>query len=58
MGFGKVVSSLSELIDEIGTCIDQGCKLVGKYNEQVDKFFELYDQNNCERIYQEIQKIL
>ena len=46
------------MINEIETCIDHDCKLEEKYNKQVDWFFELHDQNNCERIYQEIQKIL
>ena len=58
MGFGEIASSLNELINEIETCIDHDCKLEEKYNKQVDWFFELHDQNNCERIYQEIQKIL
>ena len=58
MGFGEVVFSLNKLINEIGTCISHDCKLAEKYNKQVDQFFELHDQNNSERIYQEIQKIL
>lgn len=49
-GFGQVVNTIDELINEIRKSLYEKYK----YEERVNSFFELNDQNNCERCYDEI----
>jgi len=57
-GFGKVLHKNEELINEIIDLIKNNCKMEEKYIKRVDKFFEYSDNNNCERVYNEIIKLL
>lgn len=49
-GFGPVVNTIDELINEIRESLYEKYR----YEERVNKFFEINDQNNCKRCYEEI----
>lgn len=55
-GFGKVINEEKELIKNIESIIKNDYYLEKKYEERIDKFFELHDNHNCERIYQLLSK--
>ena len=56
-GFGKVTYTAAELVDSLIESIENGVVLTEEYNKRIDRFFPLYDRNNCERIYNETVKI-
>lgn len=51
-GFGKVVESESKLLSSLKFIIENNYKLDKKYLKRVNSFFELYDNKNCERIFE------
>ncbi|MBO6195204.1 MAG: CDP-glycerol glycerophosphotransferase family protein [Bacilli bacterium] len=53
-GFGPVCYTVDELTKEFISIMNNGLKK--KYYERMDNFFELKDQNNCERIYDLLNK--
>lgn len=55
-GFGPVCKTVSETVSEISKIIDNNCQLEEKYLMRVKYFYSFHDQNNCERIYDEIIK--
>ena len=55
-GFGKVVDNEEILVSEILEICDKNFKLESEYKRRIESFFPLYDEQNCERIYQEIVK--
>ena len=57
MGFGKVVYDHDSLIKAFESCLEDNCIMKDIYVKRVKKFFELHDQKNCERIYNEITKL-
>lgn len=52
--FGKVCSTYEEVVDEMQKCFENNFVLEKVYSERLEAFFPLYDQNNCQRIYQKI----
>ena len=38
--------------------IKNDCKMEKKYKDRVDKFFAFSDDKNCERVYNEIKKLM
>ena len=56
-GFGKETFTAPALIEAVKEMLAQGVALSEDYSQRIDRFFPLYDKNNCERIYQEIEKI-
>ena len=56
-GFGPVVTSEDELIQQIDKYFATSFELEQKYCDRLDKFFKLRDKENCNRIYNEIIKI-
>lgn len=54
MGFGPVVESPDAVIQAIVESASDEFVLVDVYRERMDRFFPLYDQKNCERIYDAI----
>ena len=52
MGFGPVVDNVHAVIDAIEQCADNGFVPTDAYLNRMKTFFPLYDQKNCERIYQ------
>ena len=57
MGFGEKVERESELVNLIEKYIENGFVLQDKYKLRDEKFFALHDKKNCERIFQEIEKL-
>jgi CDP-glycerol glycerophosphotransferase (TagB/SpsB family) len=52
MGFGEVVEEQHHLVSLLEQYISSGCKLNKLYKQRIKDFYPLYDQRNCERIYQ------
>lgn len=52
MGFGPVVDNRNAVMDAIVQCADNGFIPTDAYLNRMKAFFPLYDQKNCERIYQ------
>ena len=52
MGFGPVAEDVDAVIDDITRCANNGFVPESMYEHRMDMFFPLYDQKNCERIYQ------
>ena len=57
-GFGLVTDSEKKLEKEIERICDNKFVTDKKYKERMDKFFELNDANNCERIYKTVKENL
>lgn len=53
-GFGPVALNQEELIANLKKAYDDGFKLQGIYKQRMEQFYVLRDENNCERVYQEI----
>ena len=56
-GFGVVCNNLERLLHEIEQNIQLNFSLKEKYKDRIASFFPLHDTNNCQRIYDEIQKL-
>lgn len=57
-GFGRVAYTPRALVDAFREIMMEGVSLSENYSRRIDRFFPLYDQNNSERIYQEIENLL
>lgn len=57
-GFGKIVYDIDSTVEEIIAIINNKCVMVQKYKNRVDNFFKYNDDKNCERVYNEIIKLL
>ena len=51
MGFGPVTESVESTVEAIIQCADGGFCPTDEYARRMRMFFPLYDQKNCERIY-------
>lgn len=58
MGFGEVVSSVSDLSKTLCEYLQGGCMMKEKYLERVNSFFAYTDRNNCERVITDIRSLL
>lgn len=56
-GFGKVVCETDALIDEIIRIVEDDFHMDMKYKNNVNRFFRIRDNNNCERIFTEIRRL-
>lgn len=54
MGFGPVTERAESTVDTIIQSAECGFLPTNEYRERMEKFFPLYDQKNCERIYEAI----
>ena len=54
-GFGPVCNSFTDFIKIISTTLNNASVLLEKYEHNKDRFFEIFDNKNCERIYQAIK---
>lgn len=57
-GFGDVVKEKDELLEKIRETINTNYKRSEKYSNKVQRFFKYKDENNCERLYNLIEKQL
>lgn len=53
-GLGPWTAHKEALLHEIEKCVAAEFEMENKYCERVNEFFTYHDQNNCERIYQEV----
>lgn len=53
-GMGPWTAHKEALLHEIENCVAADLKMESQYRERVNFFFTYHDQNNCERIYQEV----
>lgn len=56
-GFGEVCTDVKALEDSILSYIKSDCILKDLYKDRINATFPYADQNNCERVYKEIQKL-
>ena len=56
-GFGKIVKSEDEVINELEKLFNNNFVIEDKYLKNIDSFFGLRDNNNCERIFKVINEI-
>ncbi len=56
MGFGEICTESEQLVDTLCEYMENGCKMKPEYVARVDDFYEFSDNNNCQRIYDEIMK--
>ena len=56
-GFGDIFDNKEDCINKLISYIENGCVMEEKYKARVDRFFTYRDQNNSERVYQEILKL-
>ena len=57
-GFGPIIKTSKELIDELINKMSKDCVNEKKYIERADKFFYYNDFNSCKRIYNAVIKYL
>lgn len=53
-GFGPVTYDYESAVNEIVKSIESGGKLEDKYRKRIENFFYKFDQNNSQRVYEEI----
>ena len=56
-GFGDVAYNEEEMVKHITTYLENGCTIKEEYKERISKTFKYLDENNSERIYEEIKNI-
>lgn len=56
-GFGEVEYSVEALVDRIIEYMKNDCSLKEMYRERIDATFPFSDQNNCQRVYEEILRL-
>lgn len=56
-GFGKVIYHEDELVNQIKETYFSGAALEGRYLQNMRKFYQLYDRNNCDRVYKAIKSM-
>lgn len=50
-GFGEVVSEHNELVNTIINYMKNGCLIKEEYLERIESFYEHFDSDNCNRLY-------
>ena len=56
-GFGEIEKEEKEIIKLIEEYIKNEYKVSKKYQERIDRFFDMIDNYNCERTYKEVLKL-
>ena len=56
-GFGEVVKGEEDAVDAILSYIENHFAMKSEYRVRTESFFPLHDMQNCQRIYEEIQKL-
>lgn len=57
MGFGPVTQNVESLVNAIIKYIKNDCKMEDKYIKRVEQFYMFKDAKNCERVFNEIEKL-
>lgn len=56
-GFGPIVTTCDELIDELKASLKRGFEMTDEYKNRVDATFKYRDQNNCKRTLEAIENL-
>ena len=56
-GFGKVAYCIDELISNLEEAYQNDFIMTEKYYNRMRDFYQIYDNHNCDRVYEEIKKI-
>ena len=56
-GFGKVVENENDVIDEIEYYLNNNCEIKEEYKFKIENTFTYLDNNNSQRVFEEIVKI-
>ena len=56
-GFGEVVETEEQIIDEIRFYIENNCKIKDKYRNRIEHTFKYLDHNNSKRVFDKIIEI-
>lgn len=56
-GFGDVIYSEEDMVNEIINYIENDCKIKEKYEERIKNTFKYLDRNNSKRIYEAIKNL-
>lgn len=57
VGFGPVCLELEEVIKEIKSIVENNYQMAPFYKQRVDEFYKYHDNNNCARVYKEIETL-
>ena len=57
MGFGEVEFKKDDVVKTVIAYIENGVVMSEKYRNRAELFFPLHDENNCERIFNEIERL-
>ncbi len=55
-GLGPVCYDYETTLQTIIDYVERDCRLEEKYDRRGDEFYRWFDQNNCQRVYEEIRK--
>lgn len=56
-GFGPVCENIQQVLYELKVAIDNGMNMSKLYQERLNNFFTLYDNNNCKRTYEMVKNL-
>lgn len=56
-GFGPVCYTEEDVMNELSLLLDSGGRTREKYLKRMHDFFEFHDTNNCQRVFNAIQKL-
>jgi CDP-glycerol glycerophosphotransferase (TagB/SpsB family) len=56
-GFGPVARTVDDAVDEIIAAVKRGFTVESPYRERAQEFFAFRDQNNCRRVFEEIDRL-
>lgn len=57
-GFGNIVYDVESAVDELVYIVKNKCIMEKKFQDRVDDFFKYKDAKNCERVYNELLKLI
>ncbi|MBO6239434.1 MAG: CDP-glycerol glycerophosphotransferase family protein [Butyrivibrio sp.] len=57
-GLGICAKTHEEFVNKLISCMENDCRLSKNQQERIKDFFAYIDKNNCERVYEEVCKIL
>ena len=56
-GFGPVCYDLDTTVEEMIKVIENDCANTEKYISRIEEFYEYFDENSCQRVYEAIRKL-
>ncbi|MGN0393934.1 MAG: CDP-glycerol glycerophosphotransferase family protein, partial [Coprococcus sp.] len=56
-GFGPVCESYEATVDEIIKAVNNDCAIDEQYAKRINRFYDAFDNNNCQRVYEAIREL-